>query len=413
MIGGQVGDHRRRRPTAQRRAARNHPSRQDRRSAARQPAHGRHLRRRRSPSSSTRSPATASTSAWRFRSWTTFWTWSSRPKRWAKPRARTPRSTRSRFRRSMAWSDRAPWPKRKRLAAHLALRPFDERAERLRELADLIVHRRAMKPPRRNRLDRAAGGARPRRIARESPGADHGRRGAGQRAEGRQGRRERRRRSRHRSCSRSRATSAAAASSSKPRSSISRIDVRRPRSAWTSAPPPADSPIACCNAAPRASTRSMSGTGQLDWKLRNDPARDRPRSKSTRAISDRSQIPEPIDLAVCDVSFISVTMILPALAALLASHGGNGYSGEAAVRSWERQQVGKGGIVRDPALHRRPADRVEQAVQASGLSDANHSLAPSWERKAIRSFFCMPDIKSGRSHLPSREFRAHPRSCRA
>jgi 23S rRNA (cytidine1920-2'-O)/16S rRNA (cytidine1409-2'-O)-methyltransferase len=80
----------------------------------------------------------------------------------------------------------------------------------------------------------------------------------------------------------------------------------------------------------------------------------------------RDQVPEPIDLAVCDVSFISITMILPALAALLASHA------EMVILvkpqfELERQQVGKGGIIRDPALHLEACNRVEQAIQVLGF----------------------------------------------
>src|SRR5206468_10381271 len=71
---------------------------------------------------------------------------------------------------------------------------------------------------------------------------------------------------------------------------------------------------------------------------------------------------EPIDIAVCDVSFISVTLILPALPAVLRPDS------EMVILvkpQFEvgREQVGKGGIVRDPALHRAACDRVERAVR--------------------------------------------------
>src|SRR5438876_221875 len=59
------------------------------------------------------------------------------------------------------------------------------------------------------------------------------------------------------------------------------------------------------------------GTGQLDWKLRNDPRVIVQEQVNARFLS-REQIPEPIHLAVCDVSFISITMILPVLPNLLA-----------------------------------------------------------------------------------------------
>ncbi len=107
------------------------------------------------------------------------------------------------------------------------------------------------------------------------------------------------------------------------------------------------------------------GTGQLDWKLRNDPRVIVHEQVNARYLS-RDQVPEPIDLAVCDVSFISITMILPALADLLASHA------EMVILvkpqfELERQQVGKGGIIRDPALHLQACRRVEQAVEIMGF----------------------------------------------
>ena len=104
------------------------------------------------------------------------------------------------------------------------------------------------------------------------------------------------------------------------------------------------------------------GTGQLDWKLRNDPRVVVHEQVNARYLS-REQVPEPIDLAVCDVSFISITMILPAIVGLLAPHA------EMVILvkpqfELERREVGKGGIVRDPALHLKACRRVEQAVQA-------------------------------------------------
>jgi 23S rRNA (cytidine1920-2'-O)/16S rRNA (cytidine1409-2'-O)-methyltransferase len=75
---------------------------------------------------------------------------------------------------------------------------------------------------------------------------------------------------------------------------------------------------------------------------------------------------ELVDLAVCDVSFISATLILPPLAALLKD------TGEMVILvkpQFEvgRGQVGKGGIVRDPWLHAEACARVEQAVRELGF----------------------------------------------
>ncbi|HTW63640.1 MAG TPA: TlyA family RNA methyltransferase [Bryobacteraceae bacterium] len=108
-----------------------------------------------------------------------------------------------------------------------------------------------------------------------------------------------------------------------------------------------------------------SGTGQLDWKLRNDP-RVLVQEQTNARYLTRDEVPETIDIAVCDVSFISITMILPAIAALLAPHA------EMVILvkpqfELERHQVGKGGIVRDPALHLQACRRVEVAVRALGF----------------------------------------------
>jgi 23S rRNA (cytidine1920-2'-O)/16S rRNA (cytidine1409-2'-O)-methyltransferase len=107
------------------------------------------------------------------------------------------------------------------------------------------------------------------------------------------------------------------------------------------------------------------GTGQLDWKLRNDP-RVIAREQVNARYLTCDHAPEPIDLAVCDVSFISITMILPALPPLLASEG------EMVILvkpqfELERRQVGKGGIIRDAELRRLACERVEAAVGALGF----------------------------------------------
>ena len=107
------------------------------------------------------------------------------------------------------------------------------------------------------------------------------------------------------------------------------------------------------------------GTGQLDWKLRNDPRVIVQEQVNARYLS-HDQVPEPVDVAVCDVSFISVTMILPALPGLLADQG------EMIILvkpqfELERRQVGKGGIVRDPELHRLACAKIQAAVAELGF----------------------------------------------
>jgi 23S rRNA (cytidine1920-2'-O)/16S rRNA (cytidine1409-2'-O)-methyltransferase len=103
------------------------------------------------------------------------------------------------------------------------------------------------------------------------------------------------------------------------------------------------------------------GSGQLDWRLRQDP-RVVVREKLNARYLRFEDIGEAVDLAVCDVSFISVTLILPALEAVFHSRT------EMVILikpQFEvgKGQVGRGGIVRDPALHQAACQKVEQQVR--------------------------------------------------
>jgi 23S rRNA (cytidine1920-2'-O)/16S rRNA (cytidine1409-2'-O)-methyltransferase len=107
------------------------------------------------------------------------------------------------------------------------------------------------------------------------------------------------------------------------------------------------------------------GAGQLDWKLRSDPRVTVHEGLNARYITP-SDIGEAADLLTCDVSFISVTLLAPAFPPLLRPHG------EMIILikpQFEvgRGEVGKGGIVRNPALHAAACARVQMAVQALGF----------------------------------------------
>ena len=110
------------------------------------------------------------------------------------------------------------------------------------------------------------------------------------------------------------------------------------------------------------------GSGQLDWRLRNDPRVVVREGLNARYLA-LGDIGELVDLATCDVSFISATLILPRMAAVLRE------TGEMVILikpQFEvgRGQVGKGGIVRDPELHRAACARVEEAVKALAFRTA-------------------------------------------
>jgi 23S rRNA (cytidine1920-2'-O)/16S rRNA (cytidine1409-2'-O)-methyltransferase len=96
------------------------------------------------------------------------------------------------------------------------------------------------------------------------------------------------------------------------------------------------------------------GYGQLDWRLRNDPRVVVMERTNARYLES---LPEPIDLVTVDVSFISLELILPAAVRWLRTDG----QLLALIKpQFEagRRQVGKGGVVRDPRVHREVLQRV-------------------------------------------------------
>ena len=91
------------------------------------------------------------------------------------------------------------------------------------------------------------------------------------------------------------------------------------------------------------------GHGQLAWKLRQDPRVVVLEGTNARYLS-RAEVPEPVDIVTCDASFIGLATVLPAPLALAAER--------AALVALIKPQfeagpdrVGKGGVVRDPAVH--------------------------------------------------------------
>jgi 23S rRNA (cytidine1920-2'-O)/16S rRNA (cytidine1409-2'-O)-methyltransferase len=107
------------------------------------------------------------------------------------------------------------------------------------------------------------------------------------------------------------------------------------------------------------------GTNQLDWKLRSDPRVVVHEQLNARYIKPED-IGELCDIAVCDVSFISVALILPALQPLLRE---NAEMVILVKPQFEvgRDDVGKGGIVRDPELHQAVCRKIEALVREQGF----------------------------------------------
>lgn len=114
------------------------------------------------------------------------------------------------------------------------------------------------------------------------------------------------------------------------------------------------------------------GTNQLDWRLRSDGRVRSQEHRNARELSAQD-LGELVELLVCDVSFISVTLLLPALVPLLTPAGQMIILVKPQFEVG-KGQVGKGGIVRDPALHQAATARVEAAVRGTGFQTA---LMPS------------------------------------
>jgi 23S rRNA (cytidine1920-2'-O)/16S rRNA (cytidine1409-2'-O)-methyltransferase len=106
-------------------------------------------------------------------------------------------------------------------------------------------------------------------------------------------------------------------------------------------------------------------TDQLAWKLREE-LRVIVLKKNARELVP-SDLPEPADLIVIDVSFISVTKILPGAVAC-CKPGGNLLILIKPQFELERTDVGKGGIVRDAKLHQKAITSVRRAAESLGLT---------------------------------------------
>ncbi len=110
------------------------------------------------------------------------------------------------------------------------------------------------------------------------------------------------------------------------------------------------------------------GTNQLVWKLRNDP-RVLVREQFNARFLSPQDLGETVQLIVCDVSFISLTKILPAAYSCLTDDGDMLLLVKPQFEL-QPQDIGPGGIVRDPALHELAVDKIRRFV--------THDLQRAW-----------------------------------
>jgi 23S rRNA (cytidine1920-2'-O)/16S rRNA (cytidine1409-2'-O)-methyltransferase len=116
------------------------------------------------------------------------------------------------------------------------------------------------------------------------------------------------------------------------------------------------------------------GHYQLDWKIRNDPRVEVREGVNARYLKP-SDFDEQFDLATIDVSFISLTKILPAVVPLL-NEAGRIVALIKPQFEVGRGEIGKGGIVKDAAQHQRVVQEINAAAESLGLKTAGVIESP-------------------------------------
>jgi 23S rRNA (cytidine1920-2'-O)/16S rRNA (cytidine1409-2'-O)-methyltransferase len=116
------------------------------------------------------------------------------------------------------------------------------------------------------------------------------------------------------------------------------------------------------------------GTNQLAWKLRQDP-RVIVHEQTNARYLDGGTVPEPVDIVVCDASFIALSKVLEA-PLKLARPGAKLVALVKPQFEAGREEVGKGGVVRDPAVHARVCNGAKDWVESQGWTVLGVATSP-------------------------------------
>ena len=133
------------------------------------------------------------------------------------------------------------------------------------------------------------------------------------------------------------------------------------------------------------------GHGQIAFQFRNDP-RVRLLEKTNARYLTRERLGETADLAAMDVSFISATLVLPAVIAAAFPADRTARSGRELIVLIKPQfeagrgLVGKGGIIRDPEIQQQAVEKVRDAVRSLGASSAEVIDSPILGAEGNREF---------------------------
>jgi 23S rRNA (cytidine1920-2'-O)/16S rRNA (cytidine1409-2'-O)-methyltransferase len=132
------------------------------------------------------------------------------------------------------------------------------------------------------------------------------------------------------------------------------------------------------------------GHNQIDWRLRTDPRVEVREGVNARHLGP-GDFAERFDLITMDVSFISATKVLPALAGLL-KEGGRVVVLVKPQFEVGKGEVGKGGVVRDPAQHARVVEEVNAAAAALGLRVAGVTDSPITGADGNKEFLALYEL---------------------
>ena len=128
------------------------------------------------------------------------------------------------------------------------------------------------------------------------------------------------------------------------------------------------------------------GYGQLAWSLRNDERVVNMERTNIRYISSE-QIPEPLDICVMDLSFISVKLVLPAVCALLKDNAQLVCLIKPQFEAG-REEVGKKGVVRDKAVHLSVIESVLSFAPTVGMTVMGLDFSPIKGPEGNREYLC-------------------------
>lgn len=137
------------------------------------------------------------------------------------------------------------------------------------------------------------------------------------------------------------------------------------------------------------------GRGQMHWRLQTDPRVIRLDGVNARYLS-REQIPDPVSLIVCDASFIGLETVLPTPLSLAAPAA----QLVALIKpQFEvgRERVGKGGVVRDPALHEETCLRIEAWLRRLGWRILGRAPSPITGAEGNIEFLVAAELSTTKS----------------